>query len=218
MILPESKVVYVLPPKCGTNTTFPILLEHFPDACRYDAGETIHTVRFSPELMDYTWVMNVRNPFTRAVSWWNYHNVKSGRLGHKNRLYALVEQLGSFDAAGRDHELCWGQLNFWWRATFNYYRALMPRIDHMVRIEHFCEDFNKLAFVRDRGVTVKDEHKGKGDYGEVKWWQHYTPHMVHFIEALCAGDFRLPLPYSTNLLDCLSGEERAACAAHLEED
>ncbi len=221
LVLSKVKVVWVLPPKSGTHTTIAALDEHFPDNRRGkrnrrgNVNEGIHAVQISSGLEDYTWVMNVRNPFTRAVSWWNHYRTQPNRKVN-DRWYDHVKKLDTFDAAGRDHELCWGAANFWWRATLSYYWAMIPRIDHFVRVEHFHDDFNALPFVRAHGVEVENKHDFKGEYITGEWWKNYTPHMQEFVATLCAGDFqRLPVSmYEEKMVDSLSPDEYVAYLNH----
>jgi len=215
------KAVLVLPPRCGMRTLASLFEGRdapagyqpiFPDS-ELTPGSYSHKIDPDPCWHDYTWIMAVRNPFRRVLSWWQYHHQGldiSCNIG--KGLSALIKNT-SFDATTVDETLLMDS-PWWWWSTLNYYWQTVPKIDHYLRLERLETDLKKLPFpMGDVAIPNLGPSKYAGP-----WWKHYTPRAETFVLNVMAWDFeRLKGFYGRNLISAIPAYQHDAFLAHMAE-
>jgi hypothetical protein len=193
----DREFAYVAPPKTGSHTVQAVFTQHMA-AMKVVPTEQPHRLVDKPgQFASFYWFMTIRNPFTRAVSWWRHvkrHRPQRWASKAVRARYKLLQDTTFLDAC----RLAWSQRSDF-LSRFSIAEHYLGRggkvhraehIDRYVRVENLFEDLN--AVLADVGqpplVDMPARHFYNND-GRGHWWEHYTTEAEEIVRELHARDF-----------------------------
>lgn len=194
-------LVYVCPPKTGSNSLSKILLGQPYEGRLWDERYAHHNTLWVPDLAEYFYFISVRNPYERMFSFWKFalhHAATKGTqpYGHKvwRRYFPRpVKHPVSFEQFVLNGPQSRKQ---WVRKKWNrlirtvwscgwHVKQLQKPIDAVVRLETLASDLQQIPFLHDIVVP----HTNIGPKKQRPWQAFYTPELVQAVQALWPDDF-----------------------------
>ena len=188
IIMPDFKYVYVDIPKTGSMSLDSFFKSGFngEDLVFHDPhqGERLYKHRrdLPKEYVDYGIIISVRNPFTRAVSFWQdcyRHKWEPFCETFDEFMDICLENLKREDDPV-DHMLA--RLY-----PMHKYLDPIPRIDHIIHQETLDKDVKALPFVTG-GIKVP---KRNTNPASVKWEAIATPELREKVITWAGKDFEM---------------------------
>lgn len=185
IICHDPKFVYYAPPKTGSRSLGAI----FQRKGWIEGQGGKHDITPPPDAHGYCYLITVRNPFSRYVSFWRHYQKKTfpgGRcLPGQRQLFQDVQGMSFRDfAAGLD----WSKYPDTVRLkTLTEYDEAMPWTHQLIRLENFAPDVRRLPFLEDDIEIPHENHrihvpwqsfydKGAADYVV----EHYREDFIRF--------------------------------------
>lgn len=209
----DRRIVYLAPPRTG-STSISEQLSKEPFNARIVGHETLpHLTTWHPQIQDYTAILSVRHPYTRAISLWRKICI-SAVLPPVDRLTrawrrAFATGIPNFEGFLRYPELQ-ESLNTHWRCSWHQERVPRP-VDFVVHLERFDEDLAKIPKLKD----VKFPRFNAGPPLQQPWYSFYeqNPTCLQLVQRLWADDFD-EYGYTRDLDQCCTGKffvENSTC-------
>lgn len=229
----NAKLVFVDPPKTASRSLVQVFEKAFPDFTHIGGVHIVPVLREMSGFVDYKWVMSIRNPFSRAISWLTHKRVYSQALCHiRDGRPDLINPKMSVEHFEGIQEETWqksslaGEPYIWAESSwtelvcnesllrrflphttflYHYYTGRCPDIDAYIRQEYLEEDLQALGYPELRDIPVSRI----GARSQTEWWKEYTPIAEEAVVRLCYDAFyRWPGFYSPVLSDAFDPERR----------
>lgn len=172
LTIDELNLTCLLPPKTGAGTVVSVLEQQWGNTWQI-VGETSHAI-VGPLDANRCYLITVRNPFLRAVSWWWFHKVR-----------AFVRSGPVYDACRGSFPQALAEAGDHLHPCYEWLDAA-PHVEFIVRNESLASDLRSLPFM-PRDLDVPRVHDSEGKYGDP--WNHYDAASVRRVREQFAGDF-----------------------------
>ena len=201
-----QKLVYLAPPRTASTTVLAQLVsEPFNAQTVSGCEHLLNVTTWHIDLDDYTTIISVRHPYTRAISLWRKLCI-SAILPPVDRLTIFcrtifAEGLPNFEGFLR-HPNLQELLNTYWRCSWHQERV--PKfIEHLIHSEKFMIDVENIP--KHKGVVFSD--KNVGPPMAQAWHSLYeqSPICLELIQKLWLDDF-VEFGYSLDFDQCKAGQ------------
>ena len=181
-IIHKAKLVYVNPPRTGTNITGRSLENHFKTIEIPDKSRSGHATIWKPEWNSYYVFITVRHPFTRAISLWR-RGVEFLKYRDKETLKILRNGKASFTEM-LHHP---GLLEFWTGMPCVSFTDKVPAINCTVYQENLVKDLKQIPALNSGFKLLKQFSNISKD--KTPWHGHYDQKDIDFVLDVFKGDF-----------------------------
>jgi len=181
IISDEFKFVYIDVPKTGSVSFERTFRENFSGKQVYPTHNknlAKHCREIPEYAKDYTTVVSVRNPYTRAVSLYSYHLRATGMT---TAAYSFENFLDMIIANQEKYE----KDNYLMYLSIHRYLSpiLLNESTHFIQLEHAEEQINKLSFV-NTGIKLPWRNHGESPSEDV-----LTPSAIDKINRWANDEF-----------------------------
>jgi hypothetical protein len=182
IICHDPKFVYYAPPKTGSKSLGRIFEKKGWIA---DQGGK-HDITPPPDARGYFYLITVRNPFSRYVSFWRHYQKKTFPEGRwppgQKQLHQDVQGMSFRDFAAK---LDWSKYPDSVRLqTLTAYRDVMPWAHQVIHLERFAQEVRQLPFLED---DVKIPHENHRIH--VPWQSLYDKEAADYVVEHFREDF-----------------------------
>lgn len=184
-------IVYVAPPKTATRSVAK-WLQLVTDDLRKTGGH--HGI--VPSSDEFRWMITVRNPYRRMLSWVDH--LRSTAVREPNAVIhdipAAVWRELSFDQLlhyGPLQPLLDPDIEAEKKKVLNppFYFRQMPRVDHVIKVERLDDMLHEVVPGFDDVSIPRTGQSGWRVRSPLEWWEEFTPRAIETTRRFARADF-----------------------------